>query len=1050
MDQQQRSNAKYASVLAAFLVLAGLYLLSTFNFLLFHALAELFSITIAFCVFVIAWNTRRWLNNNYLLLVGIAYLFVGGIDVLHTLAYRGIGVFPATDSNIPTQLWIAARYLQAVSLLAAPFFLSRTMRAHRVFAGYTLIVVLLLGAVFTGLFPDCYIEGVGLTPFKKISEYVVSVLLLAAIVPLLRQRAAFDGEILRLLVWSLVATVLSELAFTFYVDVYGFSNLVGHFFKIVAFYLVYQAIIGRGLSQPYALFFKELDYGRRELEAERDKARRYLDVVGAVVVAIDRDQIVTLINRAGCAILGYPEQDVVGQNWFDRFVPADVRERTRAIFVRLMDGEIAPTTSYFENTLITQSGVERLIAWHNTVLTDAHGRISGTLSSGEDITERRHAEMTLAWEAGTNAAMTELAKAMIASDSLDEVSRRVLEYALNLTGSAFGFVGYIDPQTGYMISPTLTQDIWGTCQVPNKTFVFERFAGLWGWVLNHHQSLMTNDPASDLRSTGVPAGHIPIERFLSAPALLGESLVGIVALANSQRAYTERDQALVERLASLYALAIQQKRAEDALRLAKENAEAANRAKSIFLANMSHELRTPLNAILGFTQLMVNDARLDASQRENLDTINRSGEHLLTLINDVLAMSKIEAGRVALNPQSFDLHLLLEGLEEMFALLAHQKGLQVILDRASDVPRYVHTDENKLRQVLTNLLGNAVKFTTEGGVTLRVGAKEAVAGESDLRRPFDPTAQLYFEVEDTGTGIAPHEMDMLFDPFVQTTSGQASQEGTGLGLPISQQFVRLLGGELSAHSQLGKGSIFKFSVPVRVVSEDEIQDQLPQRKVVGLEPGQPSYRLLIVEDRPTNRRLLVRLLSPLGFELREAVDGQEAVEIWEAWQPHLIWMDLRMPVVDGYEATRRIKATAQGQATVIIALTASAFEDDRSLILSEGCDDFISKPFRPAELFDKLTQHLGVRFIYSDLAPSAQPAGDDVEVRPEALRRLPPDWLTAFRQATIQADFDQMVRLVEHVKTENPTLAHTLRDWVYSFEYNKILALLEGLEREHD
>jgi PAS domain S-box-containing protein len=515
-------------------------------------------------------------------------------------------------------------------------------------------------------------------------------------------------------------------------------------------------------------------------------------------------------------------------------------------------------------------------------------------------------------------------------------------------------------------------------------------------------------------------------------------------------------------LASLVEDITERVRAEEELRQAKEAAEAANRAKSVFLANMSHELRTPLNAILGFAQLMTRDPGLTSAQRENLDIIGRSGEHLLGLINDVLETSKIEAGRATLEPGSFDLYRLLDGLEEMFQLRATDKGLALIFDRTPAVPQYVRTDESKLRQVLMNLLSNAVKFTQEGGVTLRVGKQD--------QRPLRETTEqlssvtrrgrssLVFEVEDTGPGIAPEELEAVFDPFVQTESGKRSQEGTGLGLSISRQFVRLMEGDLIVSSEVGSGSLFKFDIQIERADPAEVKSAEPTQQVVGLEPDQPLYRLLVVEDRDPNRKLLVNLLAPLGFEVQEAVNGLEAIEMWERWKPHLIWMDLRMPVMDGYEAIKHIKSTARGQATVIIALTASAFEQDRALILSEGCDDFIRKPFRAEEIFEMLAKHLGVRFVYEDIEmgegdrdegrkPAKTPAR---ELSPADLATLSPAWVAKLRQAAIRLDADVALDLLDQVREQHASVADALTGLVRDFRFDIILALTEPLENEHD
>ncbi|NUM45890.1 MAG: PAS domain S-box protein [Anaerolineales bacterium] len=474
------------------------------------------------------------------------------------------------------------------------------------------------------------------------------------------------------------------------------------------------------------------------------------------------------------------------------------------------------------------------------------------------------------------------------------------------------------------------------------------------------------------------------------------------------------------------------KKAERDLQNAKEAAEAANRAKSAFLANMSHELRTPLNAILGFSQLMARDQSLAPDQQENLQIIVRSGEHLLALINDILELSKIEAGRTALRETTFDLHNLLGDLEDMFHLRAANKGLHIILDQAEALPRYIRADEGKLRQVMINLIGNAVKFTKEGGVSIRARTME----ENESYR-------LRIEVEDSGPGIAREEQAGLFKAFVQTQAGVDVKEGTGLGLSISQQFVQLMGGEIRVESESGQGSIFSFEVPIQLASASDLIVEKPPRKVIGIEPGQPAYRLLVVEDREENRRLLVRLLRPFGFEIREAVNGQEGIEIWEAWDPHFIWMDMRMPVMGGYEATQHIKATLKGQGTVIVALTASAFEEDRAMILSAGCDDFISKPFREAEIFEMLTKYLGIRFLYQDTQTELLPApASSGEI---GLDGIPSGLLTQLHHATVQADIDRVVALIGQIEPFNPQAARGLAELAQNFEYNQIIWLTQGV-----
>lgn len=482
------------------------------------------------------------------------------------------------------------------------------------------------------------------------------------------------------------------------------------------------------------------------------------------------------------------------------------------------------------------------------------------------------------------------------------------------------------------------------------------------------------------------------------------------------------------------------------LRQAKDAADRANQAKSAFLASMSHELRTPLNTILGFTRLVQRSQPLTPEQREYLRIVQRSGEHLLSLINNVLDLARIEAGRITLNATPVDLYQLLDDLEDMFHLRAADKRLQLVCAHASDVPRYIHIDGVKLRQVLINLLNNAIKFTTTGSVTLHVSRVEPPDTVDSASSNTQTT--LHVAVADTGVGIAPEELPLVFEAFHQTASGRQAHEGTGLGLPISRRFVALMGGDLQLRSQVGQGTTVMFDIPVTVLSSDN-QTHTTSRYVVGLTPGQPTYRILVVDDRWTNRHLLVQLLVPLGFEVREASNGQEALDIWQHWQPHLIWMDMRMPVMDGYEATRRIKSTTSGQATAVIALTASTLEEERAIILSAGCDDFVRKPFSEVDIFEIMRKHIGVDYIYADSPTMPPPLPPAVTLTAEDLTVLPPSLLASLEQAVITTAPDRINDLILQIQPEHAALAHTLTYMVDEFEYAELLARIKEARAYH-
>ncbi|HEX5392383.1 MAG TPA: PocR ligand-binding domain-containing protein [Rhodocyclaceae bacterium] len=598
------------------------------------------------------------------------------------------------------------------------------------------------------------------------------------------------------------------------------------------------------------------------------------------------------------------------------------------------------------------------------------------------------------------------------------------------------------------IVDTSNEGIWAIDKDGGTTFVNARLAEVLGYSVEemmgrHFSDFLFEEDLSDhaqkmeRRSQGVSEhyerrfrcrdGHTVWMLASATPSF--DDANGYAGSFAMMTDITDRKRAEEERLRYREHLEETVKQRTSELLLARDAAEAANKAKSVFLANMSHELRTPLNAILGFSGMMRRDPKLTPNQSEHLDIINRSGEHLLALINDVLEMAKIEAGRLQLEIAPMDLGAMVRDVADMMQFRAEQKGLYLRLDQSSEFPRYIRGDEARLRQVLVNLVGNAVKFTRQGGVVIRLGTRQ------------NSCTHLLLEVEDTGSGISPEDQTRVFNPFVQLAEG-AEQKGTGLGLAISRQFVDLMGGTITLESSLGKGSRFRVDIPVELACTAEIPNILPegQGEVVGLVPGHPDYRILIAEDQHENQILLQQLMTLIGLESRIVENGARCVDMFQAWHPDLIWMDRRMPVMDGEEATRRIRQLPGGDKVKIVAVSASAFVEQQQQMLDAGMNDFVGKPYRFHEIYDCLARQLELKYVYRAEPPTQVCSATSMPTNgasiPVALRR-------DLKQALERLDTERIAALLDQVTEIDDDLGSTLFRLAKCFDYPAILRRLE-------
>jgi signal transduction histidine kinase/DNA-binding response OmpR family regulator len=468
------------------------------------------------------------------------------------------------------------------------------------------------------------------------------------------------------------------------------------------------------------------------------------------------------------------------------------------------------------------------------------------------------------------------------------------------------------------------------------------------------------------------------------------------------------------------------------LSMAKTKAEVANRAKSTFLANMSHELRTPLNAILGHAQIMFRDQSLKPDMRHSIEAVNRSGDHLLVLINNVLEMSKIEAGKTVLSPAPFDIDSLLSDMEMMFRDRIIEKGLKFKVTKETETPRVISADRGKISQILINIVSNAIRYTREGGITLIVS----------VVRANSVTPHLVFEVKDTGEGLEAENLELIFEPFRQSGEVSPQQSGTGLGLAISRQYARMMDGELTVESQVGQGSIFRFMIPaVQAKLAPRETGLTPLQQIVSIAGERREYRVLVVDDEPSNRDVLIRLLSPVGFDIREAGGGQEAIALFESWSPHLILMDIRMPIMDGIEAIQTIKSTGQGRVTPIIGVSASVFKEDKNKVLESGADDFIAKPIQEAELWKKIGQCLKVELLFDDKKRLAADRSETLPLTRERMAGLPKELVEDMRAAVQGGYMERLAELAKQAAVIHPELSEQFLKIIYDYDYETLSRL---------
>jgi PAS domain S-box-containing protein len=767
-------------------------------------------------------------------------------------------------------------------------------------------------------------------------------------------------------------------------------------------------------GRPYLISVIEDIHDRKQAEATLISQRAFLrDVIDAVPNAIfvkDRQGRMLMLNQAAADIYGVTVEDWIGKTDSDFGVdPAQVES-----FMAVNREVMATRQPKLIPTQITRDPQGNL-HWYRVVISpfiDADGEVQGIIGASTEITDLKQIEAEL------------------------QAQKDFLQRIINVIPSAL-FVRNTEGQV--IVTNRAGAEIYGIT--------------VQDWLEKSDYELGI-DPATvdDLLAVNQEVMQSRQPRLLPAQAIQN--------LRGERRWYQTMIEPFIDAADQVQGIIgvsldiTDRKQIEEALRQAKEAAEAANLAKSQFLANMSHELRTPLNSILGFAQLL-HQEQMSPEQHDQIRIILRSGEHLLKLINDVLEMSKIDAGRMSLNLVEFDLHQLLDNLQDMLQVRADRKNLALVFEGKADCPRSIETDESKLRQVLLNLLGNALKFTPSGQVRLRLQAQPLdAAAHQALLQPdreaealhellADSNMLLRVQVQDTGPGIAASELEGLFTPFLQTELGRQSQEGTGLGLAISRRFVELMGGSIQATSVAGQGATFEFQIPVRSVSLPPAP-ALTAPALLSPDVVLPHRRILVAEDQELNRQLVVQLLTRAGFEVREATNGEEVLTLWQQWSPHLILMDMRMPVIDGYEAVRQIRCweaqAPEKPPVAIIALTASAFEEERCHIFAAGCNGYIPKPFKVEHLLTEIAAQLNLQALTDCEPEPTAPSTLPQQLTSADLAHQAPTWRQALYQAAARLDSERCVQLIQQSACEN-CLKQQLIQLVEEFRFDLLINL---------
>lgn len=988
LNFQQVSEDRRFHILFALAVFGGLYLLSLYNYLLFHTLSETFSVVIAFGMFVIAWNSRGFTSNNYLLFIGVGYLFAGGIDLLHALSYKGMGVFPGRDANLPTQLWIAARYLESITLLLAPWFLGRRVRYGLIFVCYALVFTLLLGSIFSAVFPVCFVEGVGLTTFKKISEYVISLILGGALFFLLVHKREFDLRVLRLLILSIIFTIFSELAFTFYIGIYDLANLTGHFFKIVSFYLIYRAIIKTGLIGPYNLIFRDLkrseeflQNAQRELEARVEERtaelRKSNELLKAEISERRRAQEALQDSEKGAQRLAHENavlarmgrvisstfnieevyklfsEEVKKLLPFDRLAISLIDQEKNNIINRYVggvsiasrnQGDVFPIAGTFNEAVIqSRQGIilaeekeEEILFKYPGLLPVIQAGIKSFLSfpliSGDKVigvihfrSKKERAYAEKDFELAESIA-NQIAGAIANARLFDELHQT--EETLRRSEEKYRLL----------------------VQNANDA-IFIAQDGVIKFANTKTEELVGYSAAELARMPFIHHIHpddqeMVLERHRRR--LEGKAPSGIYSFRirnkSGDQLWVELNSVYItweERAATLNFLRniTEQKKLESQF-LQAQKMEAIGR----LAGGIAHDFNNLLNPIFINTDLVLLDAPLEDRMREYLRTVLKAAERGRDLVKQIITFSRQrEQERRPLKAGP----LIKEVLKFLRSSLPRTIEIRETVQKEAG---YILADPIQIHQVMMNLCSNAAYAMREQGGMLEVNLAEVEVDRDMGRQHVDlkPGPYLRLVVTDTGIGMTPEVMERVFDPFFTTKS---AGEGTGMGLSVVHGIVKSHGGAITVDSETGKGTTFKIFLP-QLETEESLVEVWPQPLVTGQE------RILLVDDEEVQVASIRNMLERAGYKVVAKTDSRDALALFEKdpFAFDLVITDQTMPQMTGVRLTEELLRIRPNVPVILC----SGFSEmvDANAAKASGICQYLMKPFSVREMAETIRRAL--------------------------------------------------------------------------------------------